>query len=464
VKSLVGAKLLQSEHRHGSQLVELTHDSMVTAVQESNERWIWQHDRIRKRRALLLLLVLAAIILPIPYLRVPQLLDHTSGNVSASEVRIPFSGAEGAAAIDISATGPARGRLYATVSRSDVNNRSPILERQLVTLDATSVEPGAIGSGSTAFGVPIEATGSYVLTLSTNNLNILYQVSITGIPLLSGGEDLSDIATPRFAVGLQAGRAAELEVHGDLASVQGAEVIAGDFAQDWVIVRRPEDGLAILNLESTVGPGTPGSLTRTDLPPLTKIGLNEKREIPVSVAATVQFVVNEPNSLLAAEATCSKPVDLTLIDGQTGESVSQQRGPMNTLLPLRLSNGTHELLLVASQSNSNTCTVNVREVNEQPITEIEPQVIQLSPGELSTAYALQFPKDVIVTTKQAVGITASINCPATGTDGVVSNANRLVVFLPADTACSLWLVRSGTTGSSQLSTQLLLPQLTGVGA
>ncbi len=461
VRSLVDAKLLQSERRHGSQLVELTHDSMVTAIHESNERWIRQHDLVRKRRALLLLLLLAAIILSLPLVRVPQLAEHISGNVSAGEVRISFHGAEGAAAIDVSANGPVNGKISAVVSRTDLNYEPPALERQLVTLETSSTEPEAIGAGSTAFAVPIEPMGSYVLTLATNNINILYQVSITGIPLLSGREELSNITTPRFAIALRAGQAAQLEVQGDLTSVNGAQVIASDFEQDWAVVRRPNAGLAVLNLESTVGPGTPGSLTRTDLPPPITIDLNEKRELPVGGAAIAQFVVAEPNSLLAAEAACSKPVDLTLIGDQTGRSARQQRGPTSTLLPLRLSSGPHELAL--SQPGSNTCTVSVREVNEQPITEIKPHVVQISPGEMSTAYALQFPKDVVVTTKQPAGVTASINCSATGTDEVMSDPDRLVAFLPAGSACTLWLVRSGTTESSQPSRQLLLPQLTGEG-
>jgi len=458
IRSLVDAKLLQFEHRHGSQLVELTHDSMVGAIQESNERWIRRNDRIRKRRAALLLIVLIAIIVPLPFLHVPQLAEHASGSVSAGEVRIPFGGAEGAAAIDIAATGPAQGKLSATVSRTDVGGLSPVLERQLVTLKS-SVESGPIPRGALAFGVPIEPRASYVLTLSTDSsLNILYQVSITGIPLLSGDEDLSDISAPRFAVRLQAGQATQLEMHGDLTSVDGAEVLAGDFGQDWAIVRRPSDGLAILNLESTVGPGTPGSLSRTDISSPTPIVINQKRELKVNGATIVKFAVNAPNSLLAAEAACSKPADLTLVDGRQGRSAHERQISTNTILPLPLTMGDGELVL--SSAGRNTCTLSVREVGKQPMTEIKSQNAQMDPGELSTAYGLQFPKDVIITMKQADGIAASVDC---GTSETTSNANRLVAYLPANSPCTLWLIRDGSTTESQPTTQLLRLQLTGEG-
>jgi hypothetical protein len=293
--------------------------------------------------------------------------------------------------------------------------------------------------------------------LSTQDPIVLYEAQVTGIPLLIGNSDASEIASPRFAVKLPAGQATQLRVYGDLTSVQGAEVIVEKFDQEWAILRRPDDGLAIVELESTVSPDNPGDLTRTDLPPPIKIGLNEKSQLKISEATIAQFVVDGPHRLLAAEASCETPTDLTFIDGRAGRSVEPQRGPTGTLLPLRLSSGTYELLL-SSQTYPKTCWVSVREVNEQPLTEIKPQAITLNPGQLSTAFALQFPRDVVLSTAQPAGVTASINCPTTGTSRAVPNTNRLVAFLPANKACTLWLVRSDNADGGQSSTQLLVPQ------
>jgi hypothetical protein len=365
--------------------------------------------------------------------------------------------------------------------RADGEDQAETLERQLITLasasidsgsidsgsidsgsiDSGSIDSGTIGSGSVAIGIPTEPRGSYVLILSTKSPSIQYDVSITGIPLVTSEELKSDVATPRVAVELQAGRAARVDVAGDLTLVQGAQVLKSDYSKEWAIVRRPDDGLAILNLESTVNAGSPGEVSRTDLPAPIQIGLNEQHKLQVGSAATAQLIVGEPNVLLAAEATCGKPVDLTLIDTAAGTSASPQSGPARPVLPLKLSTGSHELLL-SSQLVPETCTLSVREVDEQPINKVEPQVVMISPGEMSSAYELRFPEDVVLTAEQGRGVTASVGCGSHGVDGVVQNPDRLLAFVPADTACALWLVRSSSSDLRErgLSMQLSISQVT----
>jgi hypothetical protein len=451
IDSLIDVRLLQSEHRHGSRLLELTHDSMVAAVQESNEAWIRQHDRRRKRRVLLLLLLLGAILLPLPYLRTSQLAEHYASTLSADEVRIQFDGAEGAAAIDLRADGPADGALSATVSRIDGDSEA-VLEHETVWLRSEQAGSGAThsSSGSTTFGVPTEPLSSYVLTLSTNHSNVLYDVSITSIPLVADGNGEPEITTPRVGVELSAGRAVRLDVGGDLTAVQGAHLMAADYDADWAIVRRSDRGLVILNLENTVSSRTPGELTRTYLSPPTVIELNEQKDLQVNSAASAQFLVDKPDLLLIAEAVCKSPVGLTLADGPTGTSISPQRGQTRTLLPLRLSGGAHELLL-SSRFASNRCTVSVREVEERPISEIEPYAVNLGSGDVAAAYALRFPDDVVITGEQAAGATASISCDANDTNAVVPNVNRLIGFVSRDTSCILWLIRDSIRHSGSVS-------------
>jgi hypothetical protein len=467
IDSLIDVRLLQSEHRNGSRLLELTHDSMVAAVQASNDAWIRQHDRRRKRRALVLLLLLAGIILPLPYLRVPRLAEHPTGTLSAGEVkRIPFGGTEGAAAIDLKADGPADGTLSATVSRIGEDDSEVVLERETVRLRSEQADTKATRSsrGATTFGVPTEPLTSYVLTLSTDDRNVLYDVSITGIPLVANELGQPAITTPRFGVELPAGRAVQLNVGGDLTSVQGADLLAADYDADWAIVRRSEGGLAILNLENTVSSRTPGELTRTDLPPPTTIELNDPRELQVGSGITAKFVVGKPDLPLVAEATCRAPVDLTLADGPTGTSIPPQRGQTRTLLPLKVSQGSHELLLT-SQFTPNRCTVSVREVDERVISAVEPQAIDTGPGDVAAAYALRFPNDVVIVGEQAVGATASISCDGNAADAVAPNPKTLIAFVSTSTSCTLWLTRHSADGPNTGATgmQLFLSPVTSRG-
>lgn len=64
VDALAGARLVQVERRNRSQWVELSHDSMVSAVLQSNRRWAARHRRVYRRRvaraAVFVLCVLAA--------------------------------------------------------------------------------------------------------------------------------------------------------------------------------------------------------------------------------------------------------------------------------------------------------------------------------------------------------------------------------------------------------------------
>jgi hypothetical protein len=249
VKALEEVRLVQIEQRHGSRLVELTHDSMVEGVRASNDAYEQRRDRRELRRRVVLAGLLAGLLALFPFLQVGTVKSDVIRGTLTGQASHRFPGQEESVVLELD---PVQQALTLRVVADPPGSGRPLVER---------VVPAG-GTRPTAVPVRTDPGHTYEVVLtSAVGAPVPYQLTLTAAPVLAPGDTERDsIASARVVLDPHPGQRELVRVEaGDLAAVIGSDVIAHDTYSDWAVV--DVSGPVALRLESKVSTDPPTAAT-----------------------------------------------------------------------------------------------------------------------------------------------------------------------------------------------------------
>jgi hypothetical protein len=467
VDALAQVRLLQFEQRHGSRLVELTHDSMVDAVRDSNEAWLQFKRRRRLRTSALLFALLIMLIAAFPLLvSHPDVPVQTTGHIERQEARIPFSGvAQGGAVIDLV--------IFAESPRVDVRVVEQPGDVQEKVLAKTTIN--AANTTST-LGVRTSPNVHYAVILNTlkSDETADYAVTVSPMPIvIATNDDMTGISSPRVGVLLKPGEQLISVENGSLYRVTGAEVLfkAG---KGWAVVKRtPDSSIAVLNLvdNRTTTPRLSATVHRQVVPPSVAVAINHPVDVVVQRWEFRTFTLEDSTHPLGAEVSCGeKAILVSLVDTEATSTPPNPSGSSNlygsgSVVPLNVKPGRHRLVLAsADHARPFNCVLNVRTFDEPALTTFGPHDIVLTQGARASAYAIALPTHAVLIAEQPKALSVSVLCPpGSSTSATSTSSQRLLAYVPTDGSCALWLTRPTTSKGASFSLPVWIAQAAAAG-
>ena len=488
VEALAQVKLLQLEQRHGSRLVELTHDSMIDAVRESNEAWLRFKHRRRLLTSVLLFALLIVLVALFPLLRVSRhdIIAHTTGSIGHEEVRIPFPGAAEGAVIDLDVLDVTDGSLPVNVRiverpRDDrervlaktvisPNNQSSTIKRS----QSSTINPNSLSSTLAVRTTP-NLDYAVILNTSEPHESRRYEVTVSPMPIIHEINDTeTGIWSPRVGVPLKPGEERLISVEdGQLHSVTGVDVLAVDsMDSQWAVIRgTPDRSVAVLNLADNRATElqTAATVHRQVVPPSVAVAIDHPVEVVVQRWAFRTFRLADSKHPLGAEVSCGDDrFQVSLADGQVTSTPSDLSGSPfahGRVVPLNIKPGQHRLMLASPSSLTRplNCRLKVHAFDEPPLTEFGQHDVVLAPDEQSTAFGIALPVDAVVIAEQPKTLSVSVLCPAFPTPENSVSSGRLLTYVPTGGSCALWLTRSATSDGVSVSLPVWIAQAAAVG-
>jgi hypothetical protein len=461
LKELEEAGLIQIEQRNQLPYAELTHDSMVEAVKESNIEWFRIHQRGRFRRTAILAVVLAGLLALFPFLRTPTdqtLLTRTSGIVTALSVRIPIPLApEGhVAVVHVSLSG--QNGVGATV-RVVADDQGKTQEKELARRAMASSNNGRV-KGDVNFAIKTAPSASYAVIVRAPNLH--YDVTVRSAPVIpdaqkAGASRTVSVNSPLFAVKLSPNQPLYLAFQFAYSQeVWAARALLGTGSGGPLIVESPRvQGYAVIwvhNLDNQM----PVEVTEQSVSSGPGLYPGPQFHIRAANATISSIPVDQIKAPFAVETLCKKyeGASLDLIDsgGRSVGSTARSVPGGSVLVPAAHGSG-YRLILLSTLSEGLDCRVSARSFAQQEITTTSSRTVKIGANQRFNAYPIRLASDAAIIVTNLNGASASLDCLA----GKIteSDSNRLLSFAPKDHDCVLSIARS----SSKLGKSVTFPLL-----
>jgi hypothetical protein len=460
VQALVEAKLLQLEHRHGSVLVELTHDSMVEAVRSSHATWLREQERRRRRLALILLVLFFVLLSLFPVLKAPShgpLIERT-GTLEVEPVRLEFQAAGQGVAVEVSLYGAPVDVVVRTLESVGGGEKREVM-RDVV--QGGSDQPPSQGRRTSAspqtyaFKTVPEATYFVEVSTSEDVGPLPFGISVTEISVALAREGLeSGVSSPRIGIPLEPRSRQMIQVdEGDLVGIGGVSLLAVDLVDDWAVVSTTDaDALALLTLEDDVSTEPPTSAeVRWNSLPTTKTAVTDQfASLDSGSYAAVEYTVAEQSEPLGAEVNCAAPTVGLSLDREDSVPPGESTVPDLTIdpdtpyvLPLDVAAGRRELLLVARDRGLLDCTFRLRAFRDSQVTSVGNVLLTIPAGDGGTALSLTLPTDAVLVAEPDSRLSISMSCPPEGPDaGSTADGEHWLWYVPARERCTLWATRT----------------------
>jgi hypothetical protein len=467
VESLSTARLLRIELRQGSRLVELTHDSMVDAVQRANERWRRGVARRRHRVTLVLAVVLLLLLAAFPRLVADppkQVASPTQGALTETAAATEFAGT-GDTVVVILDSFTASAPFDVTIAERFATG---VPARTVASLGVEPQQPSAFLAVPTRHGAsyvvglhprgPESPTDNYSLTVS--NLRVAREST-------EGREEVTSVA---FGIPLERGTMTVLRVpSGYLQGVSGVDVLAEDLANGWAVVRSADAGaIAVVILSTGYDP------TASDRVPVSWQPIGQPRELRSGEQAHLRrgdsllfgaFTTDAPNSTLGVAAVCSGSVQMYSLDpgassppDPSGFTTGRQvMGRGSTVLPLDVGAGRHTFLLSSGTEPSVDCRVTLRDYGGPPMTSFGAVDLPLGGDAGVAAYAAALPGDAVLVTRPQADVALTTVCRGSAPGAGVAVGGRVLSYLPRDDGCTVWLSSTLSVPGQGLSVWLTPP-------
>ena len=271
--ALENARLIQIEQRNQLQWAELTHDSMVAAVQAANDDWISIRRRSRLLIAAALTLVLAVLLASFALFRVPAnptLLAKATGIDTEHVLTIPFPPAPAGqvASVTLTLSGQTgAGATVRVVARDQGKNQDKALaSSKVVTTSHGQVET------TIRFVVPTVPSAAYAVVVNAPRKPadfpgarsfLRYYATVRSAPVIldlhkPGPGKSAAVNSSLVAVKLYKNTLLYLRLGlFELDNVFGAQTLIGNPADQVVIESPGGDGYALLSLSGPVGEELP---------------------------------------------------------------------------------------------------------------------------------------------------------------------------------------------------------------
>lgn len=460
VDALAHVRLLQLEQRHGSRLVELTHDSMVDAIRDSNEAWLQFKRRRRLRTSALLFALLILLVAAFPLLvRQQDVLVQTTVRIGREEIRIPFSGvAQGGAFIDLVA--PAGSPL---VNVRVVEQRRDGSKKEL-TKTVTNRE-----YRTSTLAVATDPSLDYAIVLNTSESDRVdgYAVTVSPMPIIH--DPTTETSSPRVGVPLKPEEEQLISVEGgNLYRVTGADVLVN--AGRWAIVKGiPDRPIAGLNLfdNRTTTPRVSATVHRQVIPPSVEVDINQLVNVVGQRWVFRTFTLDDSKHPLGAEVSCDQEVQVSPVGGEVTSTPSDPSGSSSLyrgVIPLNVKPGQHRLVFASSDvTRPFNCQLNVRTFDKPALTTFGPHDVVLDQGVRSSAYAIALPADTVFIAERPKTLSVSVLCPGLPTSNNSASSQRLLTYVPTGGSCVLWLTRPASSDGASVSLPVWIAQAAAAG-
>jgi hypothetical protein len=437
VEALEGVRLVQVEQRHGSRLVELTHDSMVDGVRASNEPWRQRRYRRQWRRRAVLAALLAGVLALFPYLRVDQIDSEVrDGTTANGEVRERFTAQADSMVVEIDRVQqPLRLRI---VSDNSGPNDSPLAEQDVAAEQTT---PTAIAVRTTPGRV-------YAVVLTSTEAAVGYRLTLTPLPTMPTGVMEQDSVSSRWVVlDLEPGRRELVRVgNGDLTQVAGVQPIVLDTYSDRTVVEG--SGVVALRLESKQSLDAPTAATvrRQVLDNSGRLPVGLLRQAKVTPPAVAYVPFERSEVPFGAGIWCNDVVEAQLVGGAQPDgriTYPTTVGPEGTVLPVVPGPVASGLVLsnYYSTDSAADCTVDLQPRQQEATLSSFGRTDLVISASSSAAFPIALPRDAVLVADPSDAVTPWLYCGSEQAESPTTASDRFLAVAPAGSSCVLWLVK-----------------------
>ncbi|HUC22780.1 MAG TPA: ATP-binding protein [Streptosporangiaceae bacterium] len=462
--ALEDARLIQLEQRNQSRYVELTHDSMVTAVQASNDRWVGARLRRRRWLTAVFAVVLLGLLALFPLLRNPadeSLLANVGGTVKGlSSVPFPPAPNGDVAVVHVSLAGEIFAGTAVDVVASGQGKKSAELAHAFV--------PATNGAAESAVSLVVETTqkASYAVLVHTPGF-LEYHVTVHSAqeipsPLVPGPGFFIKARSPLVAVKLNPDQPLYLGILGGLIqSVSDAQVLTTNGPTEAAVVESPgREGYAVLSIDAAnqVGPEVIGRVVEQE--PGLRFGT--QAHIRATYAAISPVHVQSADAPFAVDASCRNNSDASLeLIGGAGRSAASpaESVPAESVLMPGAYGNDYRLLLISTSQTDVNCRVTMRSFAPQRITTTGKRSVEVYANTRFNAYPIRLPSDAAIIVTDLNGARASLDCLSNAI--TESGSERLLAFVPGNHDCVLSIERSVGTIGKPVSFPLLIVPISG---
>jgi hypothetical protein len=475
LRSLENARLIQVEQRNQSQWAELTHDSMVAAVQASNRAWgrTRRHARLLRTAALGgALLVLLALF---PLLLAPTnqtFLIRTRGYFAGTTQSIAFPAVSqgDVAVVQVMVAGyPGSGSAIWIAAEG----RGSQQYKNLAGKSVTASRDGQV-STTVSFAIDTVQSTAYEVVLkaphwkSGRQTPAYYSVNVQAAPVVvnltkPGVEELQGVSSPVVAVKLYPNKPEYLAAGGlNLENVQGVQTLLANSVQNYV-VESPIGGYAVLSSGSTLYGEELGEVSAELLKPGPSLDAGAQADIQADYASVDSVNVKQGETPFGVETSCETGYGglSALLDSSAisvGDNV--QSVPEGSVLVSSGRGGAYHMILLADpDGNGLNCRVTVRSFAQQAITTMRNRTIGIAANTPFNSYPVRLPSDAVILVPNLNGTPASLDCPANHV--TESDAQRLLSFVPANQDCELSIAHPSGHTSKPVSLRLQIDPVTG---
>jgi hypothetical protein len=444
LETLVAARLLQVEQRHGSRLVELTHDSMVTGLQASNERWRGQTASLRHWVTVALAALLVLLLAAFPLLRTdPAAVTGSYSGPLADQGTVAEFAGDGTAEVVVLESFFASSPFAVTVVERDPGSSTETtVASRLVLPEELSVAMPVDTRMGADYGVAIVPQGP----VSSSDYLTLFVTDLPLAPHTAQGQQ--ELTTAALGIPLDQGMTMlSFATHG-FVDVGGVDVLARDWVNGWAVVEPSDTGSVAVVFSPYFEPGLPDSAVVTWRP------LGQPEEMALGEPVTVQgatptfrsFTTESPDPVLGAEATCAGSPQMYLLG--VGTPSASEVGQLllgrgsSAVLPLNVGAGRHVVVLSSTDGGSVDCTLTIRSFAGQPLTEFGAHDLVIDDDVGAGAHAAALPADAVLVAEQRTDMVLTTVCRDATAEPSDPSAQRFLSYLPQDGNCAIWL--SGT--------------------
>ena len=439
VERLEQARLVQVEQRNRTQWVELSHDSMVAALQQSNRQWEHRHDRQYRRRVAAAGALALAVLAAFPLLRAPAFADleaegrtEQPGSVLLEQTASGGDSAlvlEGWASLSDGEPGTAL-RLVEHAADGSVEQVATV-ERELDT-DSDLVVTAAATPGSRYEVVAGDVRVDYALSLHTLPVSLELDTEA-----LATRTQTATVSTQRAALRIPAGEHVVVRVTGDGEALEAVDVLGGrvhHVSGDGLVVEvGPTGHLAV----TTAEPGQ--ELAVRQFSGVSSVAAGASATVEVDDDVAVVDLADLAGHLPAVVTTsCDREVHVHVPDrdDEYGEAVQHDGLRSRTLLVGPVPSD-ERLVLVRGDGPAPTCTVGVAPV--PPVTAPGSGTLAVPVTSVTTAVPLVAPRDQALLVPVPDGRSVVLRCED-GEERRAEEGERLLAYLVAGRACALVVV------------------------
>jgi hypothetical protein len=458
IDALEHARLIQMERRHRFRWAELTHDSMVAAVLDSNEIWFARHRRRSRKVTLVALLVLIGLVAGFVWVREApptRLLASTrDASLGPDGTTLTFRAARGRpvvlASIDVSGRGAdaIQAKIFPLEPDDSFGVEVPhaTTENDRDTLVLTAgVEPGR----------------RYALRLTPSDTDsyLTYSAEVRGLPRTENAVDRIGPAQPldvdQSGTGVKITRPGVYVVNTDRAyavTVDGGRVLFDDAVRGYTaVIQARADTYLVLTAASKASVRisrieSSGSIGAGSSAPVTGLGVGHL-VIPVDPARLP----------LRLTTRCDRPFHMDVVDDAERVALSYVRSSSDSI-SVEVINGAgrfFDLVVVANEPELITCTAMLGEISGRTIREPVSTSVGIPDGDSSAAYGIHLKHDAVLVLPAVPAATAKLKCAGVAEQS--GDDNRLVGYVSGNQDCVLLLTGTSSSGDKRIGQLSVLP-------